>query len=81
MKRLDILVVAACLGLISLAVTAGPAAGGYHLLKKVSLGAAPGGGESFRGSCLPTGGTDTKFIWGNLTFLGERNRSRAWWDT
>jgi YVTN family beta-propeller protein len=47
MKRRDILVFAACLGLISLAVAAGPEASGYHLLKKVPLGAAPGGGEYF----------------------------------
>jgi YVTN family beta-propeller protein len=46
MKRRDIVLVAACLSLVWLAVAAGPAPG-YHLLRKVTLGAAPGGGEYF----------------------------------
>src|SRR5262250_3140453 len=47
MKRRDIILVAACVSLVCLAIAAGPAAGGYHLLKKVPLAAAPGGGEYF----------------------------------
>ena len=42
MKRRNIVFVAACLSLVGLA-----AAPGYHLLRKISLGAAPGGGEYF----------------------------------
>jgi hypothetical protein len=45
MKPNKILLFAACLGLICLAAAAAPAA--YHLLHKISLGAAPGGGEYF----------------------------------
>jgi YVTN family beta-propeller protein len=47
MKRRNTVVLTACLGLVWLAVAAGPAAPGYHLLRKISLGAAPGGGEYF----------------------------------
>ena len=47
MKRRDIVLVAACLSVVCLAVSDGLAAGGYHLLKKVPLAAAPGGGEYF----------------------------------
>src|SRR6516162_5078065 len=47
MKRRDIVLLAACLLLICLTVAAGPVPAGYHLIKKVSLGAAPGGGEYF----------------------------------
>jgi DNA-binding beta-propeller fold protein YncE len=47
MKRRNIVLVAAGLSLACFAVAAGPAAGGYHLLKKVPLAAAPGGGEYF----------------------------------
>jgi DNA-binding beta-propeller fold protein YncE len=47
MKRRDVVVVGACLSPICLAFAAGPAAPGYHLLRKIALGAAPGGGEYF----------------------------------
>jgi YVTN family beta-propeller protein len=47
MKRRNTVIVSACLGLVGLAAAAGPAAPGYHLLRKISLGAAPGGGEYF----------------------------------
>src|SRR4030081_4085824 len=36
-----------CIGLLGTAVLASPAGPGYHLIKKVPLGAAPGGGEYF----------------------------------
>lgn len=47
MKRRDAVLATACLSLACFAFAAGRAAGGYHLLKKVSLGAAPGAGEYF----------------------------------
>ena len=36
-----------CFALLGAVVLASPAAPGYHLIKKVPLGAAPGGGEYF----------------------------------
>jgi hypothetical protein len=45
MKRSNIVLFAACLGLICFATAAAPA--GYRLLCKISLGAAPSGGEYF----------------------------------
>ena len=36
-----------CGVLTGICVVAAPPAGGYHLLKKIPLGAAPGGGECF----------------------------------
>src|SRR4030081_665038 len=36
-----------CIGLLGTAVLASPSGPGYHLIKKVPLGAAPGGGEYF----------------------------------
>src|SRR5262250_2046152 len=47
MKHRDVVLVLSCISLVWLAVAAGPAAPGYHLLRKISLGAAPGGGEYF----------------------------------
>src|SRR4029077_2421988 len=45
MKKLSLSVIAfALLGAVALANPAGP---GYHLIKKIPLGAAPGGGEYF----------------------------------
>ena len=36
-----------CIGLLGTAALASPAGPGYHLIKKIPLGAAPGGGEYF----------------------------------
>jgi YVTN family beta-propeller protein len=49
MKRFNLGRLAVCLGLLWLGayVLASPPPGGYHLLKKIPLGAAPGGGEYF----------------------------------
>jgi len=47
MKRRNIVFSAAGVGLAWLALSAAPASSGYHLLKKIPLGAAPGGGEYF----------------------------------
>jgi YVTN family beta-propeller protein len=47
MTRRYVVLVVACISLAWLAIAAGPAAPGYHLLRKISLGAAPGGGEYF----------------------------------
>jgi hypothetical protein len=47
MKKLFVFLVAASFVLLSMLALASPPGPGYHLIKKVPLGAAPGGGEYF----------------------------------
>src|SRR3981189_1871476 len=47
MKRVSPWLAIVCIGLLGTAALANPAGPGYHLIKKVPLGAAPGGGEYF----------------------------------
>ena len=47
MKRVSPWLAIVCIGLLGTAALASPAGPGYHLIKKISLGAAPGGGEYF----------------------------------
>ena len=47
MKRRNVVFSVVGLGLAWLVLTAAPASSGYHLLRKIPLGAAPGGGEYF----------------------------------
>ena len=46
-SRLGLLALCLCFLLLGAYIIAAPAVGGYHLLKKIPLGAAPGGGEYF----------------------------------
>src|SRR3981189_3789938 len=47
MKRVSPWLAIVCIGLLGTAALANPAGPGYHLIKKIPLGAAPGGGEYF----------------------------------
>jgi len=47
MKKVALFLTVACFALLSTIALASPAGPGYHLIKKVPLGAAPGGGEYF----------------------------------
>src|ERR1700737_2024151 len=47
MKRLPLFLPLVCWTLLGTVVLASPPSSGYHLIKKISLGAAPGGGEYF----------------------------------
>src|SRR5260221_13055112 len=47
MKRVSLSLAVVCVGLLGAIALASPAGPGYHLIKKVPLGAAPGGGEYF----------------------------------
>jgi DNA-binding beta-propeller fold protein YncE len=47
MKRVSPWLAIVCIGLLGTAALASPAGPGYHLIKKIPLGAAPGGGEYF----------------------------------
>jgi len=46
-SKLGYFAVCALVALFGASMIAAPPAGGYHLLKKISFGAAPGGGEYF----------------------------------
>src|ERR1700736_5787848 len=47
MKRLPLFLPLVCWTLLGTVVLASPPSSGYHLIKKIALGAAPGGGEYF----------------------------------
>jgi len=47
MKRVSPWLAIVCIGLLGTAALASPPGPGYHLIKKIPLGAAPGGGEYF----------------------------------
>jgi len=47
MKRVSLSLAVVCVGLLGAVTLASPAGPGYHLIKKIPLGAAPGGGEYF----------------------------------
>src|ERR1700736_3081279 len=47
MKRLPLFLPLVCWTLLGAVALASPPSSGYHLIKKIALGAAPGGGEYF----------------------------------